>query len=185
MSKQYVIVLDFGYPTDPQQRSTITDLADYIVTNFAENAKVMVLAQECTYAELRQRGFPGEQLVEICSGQSTSVGLESGGSYHMLRMANDMLWQLMLDDLGTAPMIDDASSRRNWHPPMAITLVAHALHAPRVVQQGRLFGMRLIPARGLPTALYQNAAQWWCRNRLAWHFREIVGYIPLKLSHQL
>lgn len=185
MSKQYVIVLDFGYPADPNKRSTITDLADYIITNFAKNTKIVILAQEYIYSELQRQNFPNKQLVAIRSGQSTSVGLESGGSYHMLRMANDTLWRLMLNDLGTAPMVDDASSRRNWHPPLSITLVAHALHAPRIVQQGKLFGMRLIPAKGLPTALYANAAQWWCRSRPAWYFREVVGYIPLKLSYQL
>ena len=185
LSKQYVIALDFGYPANPNERSTIEDLADHIVTNFSKNAKAMILAQEYVHAELQRRNFPDDQLVEICSGQSTSIGLESGGSYHMLRMANDTLWRLMLDDLSKTPMTDDASPRRNWHPPLTIKLVAHALHAPRIVQQGKLFGMRLIPAKDLPTALYPNAAQWWCRSRRAWYFRESIGYIPLKLSRQL
>lgn len=183
--EQYVVALDFGYPSDPKQRSTIDDLADFIVRNYADEPKTVVLAQEFIYAALLRRGFPRERLLEVGTGQSNTNGLESGGSYHMLREATGMMRELAKDDFGTRPLTDDLGPGRVW-PPIAATVVAHALHVRRVVRQGRLFGLQLAPPpQKLPTALYRNAAQWWCRGRLRWYLREIIGFIPLRLAGQI
>ena len=95
-----------------------------------------------------------------------------------------MMRELAKDDFGTQPLADDLGPGRTW-PPITATVVAHALHVRRVVRQGRLFGLELRPADGLPTELYRNAAQWWCRGRLRWHLREIIGFIPLRLAGQI
>ena len=177
--EQYVVALDFGYPINPQRRSTINDLADFIIGCYAEETETVVLAQEFIYDMLCRQGFPRSRLLEVNTGQSGTNGLESGGSYHMLRAASAMLKQLTAVNWTPSVMMVDGG------PPIEATVVAHALHVRRVVRQGRLFGLKLTPADGLPTALYRNAAQWWCRNRLGWHLREMIGFIPLRLAGQI
>lgn len=175
--KQYVIALDFGYPMNPQRRSTINDLAELIVRNYADEPETVVLAQEFIYDMLCRLGFPRERLLEVSTGQSGTDGTKSGGSYHMLRGASAILRQLRAVNWTSAIVSDE--------PPIRATVVAHALHVRRVMRQGRLFKLNLTPAEGLPTTLYRNAAQWWCRSRLAWYLREVIGFIPLWLAKQI
>lgn len=187
LRKDYVVALDFGYPNNPQQQSSITDLAAFIMRNYADEARTVVLAQDFIYDSLCRMRFPRERLLEVGSGQSSTAGLESGGSYHMLQMASALIRQLESENAGTRPLPDDlaASGAGRHQPGIPATVVAHALHVRRVVRQGTLVGLRLTPAKGLPTALYRNAAQWWCRNRWAWHLREAIGFIPLKMAGQI
>lgn len=182
MKQNYVIALDFGYPMNPQRRSSITDLAEFIVRNYADEPQTVILAQDFIYDSLCRMKFPKGRLLEVGSGQSSSMSLENGGSYHMLRMAAEMLWQLESDGFGARPMSDDLGPGRTW-PPLSATVVAHALHVRRVVRQGKLLGLQLAaPPQKLPKALYRSAAQWWCRNRPAWYLREAIGFIPLRLA---
>lgn len=178
--QRYIIALDFGYPIDPQQRSSIDDLADFIVREYADEPETVVLAQECICGVLRQRKFPRQRLLEVATGQSGTNGLESGGSYHMLRAASSLLDCIIERPEG----IDDLPGEEG---PVYLqaTVVAHSLHVWRVVRQGWLFGLELTPAKGLPTALYRNAAQWWCRSRFGWYLREVIGFIPLWLARQI
>lgn len=187
MKQNYVVALDFGYPMDARERSSITDLASFIIYNYADEEQTIVLAQDFIYDYLRRRGFPRGRLLEVSSGQSSTTGTESGGSYHMLQIASAMLRNLEGDGPMTRPLPDDlaASGSKQARPQVSATVVAHALHVRRVVKQGRLFGLKLQPAEGLPTEMYANAAQWWCRNRLAWYLRELIGFIPLRLAGQI
>lgn len=180
--EKYVIALDFGYPANPRAKSSITDLAELVYREWAEDSQTMVLAQDFIYDSLYRMHFPEERLLEVGSGQSTSVGLENGGSYHMLKRASEML-----EPLGARPFdwVPTKMLPQERRPPIQATVVAHALHVKRVVKQGRLFGLELTPAQNLPTKLYPAAAQWWCRNKYGWHFREFIGYLPLKLAGQL
>lgn len=153
--------------------------------NYADEPQTVILAQDFIYDSLCRMKFPKGRLLEVGSGQSNSIGLENGGSYHMLRMAAEMLWQLESDGFGARPMSDDLGPGRTW-PPLSATVVAHALHVRRVVRQGKLLGLQLAaPPQKLPKALYRSAAQWWCRNRPAWYLREAIGFIPLRLAGQI
>lgn len=183
LRKNYVIALDFGYPSNPRLRSSINDLAEFVARNYTDDQEAVVLAQDFIYDSLCRLGFPRSRLIEVGTGQSSTAGTESGGSYHMLKEASAILRNVERESFGTKPLADDL--RRGDWPPIRATLVAHALHAPRVVKQGRLFGMTLTPAEGLPRRLYKNAAQWWCRNALGWHLRELIGFIPLRLAGQI
>lgn len=184
LRQNYVIALDFGYPLNPQRRSSITDLADFIIKNYTDEPQTVVLAQDFIYDSLCRHGFPKNRLLEVGTGQSSTTGTESGGSYHMLREASAMLREMERDGAGTKPLMDDLTSG-TWPPLPVVTLVAHALHAPRVVKQGRLFGLELTPAEGLPRRLYKNAAQWWCRSVPGWYLREVIGFVPLRLAGQI
>lgn len=178
-----MIALDFGYPMNPQQKSSITDLASFIMQNYADEPQTVVLAQDFIYDSLCRMKFPKDRLLEVGSGQSSTAGLSSGGSYQMLQMAAEMLRQL--ETRGTRPLPDDLRPGRAW-PPLLATVVAHALHVRRVVRQGKLLGLQLAPPpQKLPKALYNNVAQWWCRSRPAWYLREALGFIPLRLAGQI
>ena len=50
---EYVIVLDFGYTKDRKVKSTIHELAGYVMAHYGDRDDVMVLAQEEAYARLR------------------------------------------------------------------------------------------------------------------------------------
>lgn len=179
MEQKYVIALDFGYPMNPQRRSSINDLAELIVRNYADEPETVILAQEFIYDMLCRLKFPRSRMIEVATGQSGTNGTEGGGSYHMLRAASAMLRQLTtVNWTPTATPVDGGS-------PIEATVVAHALHVPRVMRQGRLFNLKLTPAEGLPKRLYKNAAQWWCRSRIWWHLRELIGFIPLRLAGQI
>lgn len=117
-------------------------------------------------------------------GSQAQPGPKVAVHTHMLREASAMLREMERDGAGTKPLIDDLTSG-TWPPLPVVTLVAHALHAPRVVKQGRLFGLELTPAEGLPRRLYQNAAQWWCRSVPGWYLREVIGFVPLRLAGQI
>jgi len=183
LKQNYVIALDFGYPMNPQQKSSITDLASFVMRNYADEPQTVVLAQDFIYDSLCRMKFPKDRLLEVSSGQSSTAGLSSGGSYQMLQMAAEMLRQL--ETYGTRPLLDDLRPGQAW-PPLSATVVAHALHVRRVVRQGELLGLQLAPPpQKLPKALYNNAAQWWCRSRPAWYLREVLGFIPLRLAGQI
>lgn len=142
MKQNYVIALDFGYPMNPQQKSSITDLASFIMRNYADEPQTVVLAQNFIYDSLCRMKFPKDRLLEVSSGQSSTAGLSSGGSYQMLQMAAGMLRQLEI--CGTRPLLDDLRPGQAW-PPLSATVVAHALHVRRVVRQGKLLGLQLAP----------------------------------------
>lgn len=157
LRQNYVIALDFGYPLNPQRRSSITDLAELIMREYTDEPQTVVLAQDFIYEALCRYGFPRSRLIEVGTGQSGTNGTEGGGSYHMLREAARMLRELERSKGGTKPLADNLGSG-TWPPLPIATVVAHALHVPRVVKQGRLFGLELTPAEGLPRRLYKNAA---------------------------
>jgi len=113
--------------------------------------------------------FPKGNLLKVDIGQSNTNGLEEGGSYHVLKRASEMI----------------AGRTGGNYAETRVEIVAHQLHLPRVIKQAELFGLNAKPSRNLPTNLYPVAAQWWCRKKWLWYLREIVGYIPLKLSGQL
>lgn len=144
---------------NPQRRSSITDLAEFIVRNYADEPQTVILAQDFIYDSLCRMKFPKGRLLEVGSGQSNSIGLENGGSYHMLRMAAEMLWQLESDGFGARPMSDDLGPGRTW-PPLSATVVAHALHVRRVVRQGKLLGLQLAapPPEAAEGTLSQRSA---------------------------
>lgn len=142
LKQNYVIALDFGYPMNPQQKSSITDLASFIMRNYADEPQTVVLAQNFIYDSLCRMKFPKDRLLEVSSGQSSTAGLSSGGSYQMLQMAAGMLRQLEI--CGTRPLLDDLRPGQAW-PPLSATVVAHALHVRRVVRQGKLLGLQLAP----------------------------------------
>lgn len=178
----YVIVLDFGYPLDPRKRSTIDDLAEFVMQYYSDEPETIVLTQDYSYDSLCRAGFPKRRLLKIRTGQSTTTGLSEGGSYHMLREACIMLERLGAREFDWAPPTMLPGGR----PLIRATVVAHALHVHRAIKQGKLLGLQLTtPPQSLPTALYQNAAQWWCRNRPAWYLCEALGAIPLRLAGQL
>lgn len=54
-SLYHAIVLDFGYPNDPDKVSSITDLAQCVQRNYQQNPDVVVLAQSCTYEGLAKQ----------------------------------------------------------------------------------------------------------------------------------
>ena len=168
--RKYVLVVDFGYPEDPEELSTIDDLAQYVCDHYLVHRDDgwVILAQSETYGALRQMGFWSNQIIELGVSQSTTVGgLRSGGSFEVVQAARDYL---------------RAHEKRK---PKVITLVAHSLHAKRVVRQGQIVGLKLRPAPNLPEVLYKSAAQWWCRSKWGWYLREVIGYLPLKLTGQL
>lgn len=168
-SLKYAIVLDFGYPNDPEEISSITDLAQCAQRNYWKDDDAVVLAQSCTYEHLMKGDlFPKGKLLRINVGQSNTNGLEEGGSYHVLKRASEMI-----------------AERGDSYAETEVEIVAHKLHLPRVMKQDELFNLKVRPSKNLPTNLYPTAAQWWCRKKYLWYFREIVGYIPLKLSGQL
>ncbi len=175
----YVIVLDFGYGVDSAWRTSIDDLADCTEKFCAkcDPERTVVLAQSATYACLRQRSKmkPG-QVQEIKVGQSTTNGTAGGGSYHVLKEARRMIIDDMLKKTGMTPSF-----------PYTVLVVAHKAHLPRVKKQGMLRNIRLnlVPIENLPSAFYDTAAQWWCRNQLLWCLREAIGYVPLKIMGQL
>ncbi len=171
---KYAIVLDFGYANDPDKPSTIHDLAETTRRNFYYDNETVVLAQTESYIRLYLDGFPAYRLLKIDVGQSGTNGTSGGGSYHVLKRAKGMIIERELMHTGRIPTF-----------PMIVTLVAHKLHVPRAVKQGELFGLTLVNAYELPTKLYSVAAQWWCRKKWLWHLREAIGYIPLKLLHQI
>lgn len=169
MSSLYAVVLDFGYPENPDALLSITDLAQCAQRNYWQNPDVLVLAQSCTYEYLAKRKiFPEERLLKIEVGQSNTNGLAAGGSYHVLKRASKMIRERAGEDYDEV-----------------VEIVAHELHLPRVLRQAGLFGLTAKPGGNLPTNLYATAAQWWCRKKYLWYFREMVGYVPLKLSGQL
>lgn len=177
----YVIVLDFGFPKlkEPDTAwSSIEDLADCTINNFKPKQKELaILAQTESFKALTQRHvyLPGQlQLIPV--GQSATNGTTEGGSYHVLACAKDMIEQY--------EFVKIAICGTNYQPP-DIYVVAHQLHLPRVIQQGKIFSMKLIPASSLPTALYPHAAQWWCRNKLLWNVREALGKPLLKWKRQI
>lgn len=166
----YVIVLDFGYAKDATKRTSIWDLGDYVAQYCKENPSVTVLAQSETFQYLNERHATCcRRLLKITVGQSSTDGTTDGGSYHVLREA--------------ARMIDQEGSWFRDHA--TIFVVAHSLHVARVVRQGRLFGLNLLALPNLPCKLYTAADQWWCRNRLFWYFRELIGCPILKLKGQI
>lgn len=184
LEQKYVIALDFGYPLNPHRRSSIDDLAELVLRDYACESGVVVLAQDFIYDKLCRSGFPRERLLEVGTGQSSTNGTESGGSYHMLREANAILRGLEQQKAGTRSLADDLG-HKPWPPLPIITVVAHALHVRRVVKQGRLFGLEMTPAEELPSRLYRNAAQWWCRSRAGWYLREAIGFVPLRIAGQI
>lgn len=169
LSRYYVIALDFGYAKHPRGRTTIEDLGDYVYYHYRHAQDAIILAQECTFFYLLSIDFPPERLRLIDVGQSSANGTEGGGTYHVLQEAHDMIHQLEYIARYSKP----------------IHLVAHQAHTKRAIRQGQISNLQLHPRPGLPSRFYRAADQWWCRNCLFWHIREVVGYLPLKLSHQL
>lgn len=172
----FAIVLDFGYTRDPTIPSTIHDLGEHVLTYEAQTRGSIILAQSATYAHLcRQRPdlVRTGRIREIRIGQSSAKnggGIQGGGTYHVLREARRMIL------------------RHNYtlgEKPMLVTLVAHRLHMPRALRQARLLGMSPIAAAYLPTKLYREAEQWWCRSAFLWYLGECVRYFPLKLAKQI
>ena len=188
LGNKYVLAVDFGYPMNPHARSSILDLTEVVRRHYASDPRTIVLAQDFIHDMLarRQFRFPAERLIEVASGQSTTADLKSGGSYHMLQQARAIMLAIERGAYypGKAVSIELPRSLDGW-PRMDATVVAHALHVGRVVKQGKLLNLELTPAEGLPTRLYGEAAQWWCRSRAGWYFREMLGYIPLKLAGQI
>ena len=179
---KYVIAVDFGYPLNHRQRSSISDLAELTFKTWGDRPDTVILAQDFIYDKLSHHGFPRDRLIEVGTGQSNTAGLQSGGSYHMLKEAHAIICRLESD---TCRSQQPQSHPSNASPPIQATVVAHALHVKRVVRQGQLLGLSLTPADNLPTRLYSSAAQWWCRNTFAWHLREAIGFIPLRLAGQI
>lgn len=139
----------------------------------------MILAQTETYQALAQRHvyLPG-QLALIPIGQAATNGTTGGGTYHVLACAKEMIEQYEFDQVVKLP------HGENYQAP-TIYVVAHQLHLPRAVKQGKIFSMDLIPAAHLPSQFYPIAAQWWCRNKILWYLREAVGIPFLKWKHQI
>lgn len=171
-----MVVLDFGYTKDPDVPSSIHDLGDCILRHgAARRADTIVLAQSATYDYLRKKSpdlAESGRLHEIKvaqSGSENAGGVKDGGSYFVLKRAKEMLSEIKL--------------------PVAtydVYLLAHQLHFPRARRQAYLVGFSwVVPFPNAPDRLYAAAAQWWCRSRVLWNLREIVGYIPLKLAGQI
>lgn len=180
---RYVIVLDFGYPKDPSTagKSSINDLAAFTAFRYRGSKRnVTILAQTCTYEAMKSlcdRLDLGFELVPISVGQSGTNGVSGGGSYHVLQKASEII--SAMEQKRNGPLPDYVLELTD------ITLIAHQLHMPRALRQAQLFGMRPEIPKDLPTQLYPIAAQWWCRGKFRWYLREFIGYIPLKLAHQI
>lgn len=169
MQKNYVIVLDFGYTESAAIESSIADLAEAAKINYQKLPWSAVLAQSYTYEYMYYNQIvSSDDLHLIGVGQSNTNGLQDGGSYHVLKQAREMLEEMDGD----------------YHK-AKIVLVAHELHMPRVLRQAKLLGLNVEPGEELPSMLYSTAAQWWCRGKYRWYFREICGYLPLKIAGQL
>lgn len=165
--RTYVIVPDFGYAKYPRGRTTIHDLGDCAAEYCASHPDTVVLAQSETYQYLRERHrYRHERLRQINVGQAGTNGTTGGGTYHVLREAARMMRQ-------ESPDCTKAF------------VVAHDLHARRVIKQGKLFGLELIALPNLPHKFYSTADQWWCRNRWLWYAREILGYPFLRYKGQI
>lgn len=196
---RYVVVLDFGYPTRLANLpcSSIGDLARYTLAHYAIYPATVILAQDYTYdymVALRdlsnqevdrinaagtpfinpvQYQYPAE-IVKIEVGQSTTAGLENGGSYHVLKAAAEMITKLEQQRTG----------QQATHA-QEVTLIAHRSHAPRASLQAEKLGLITEIPSDLPAKFHTMAAQWWCRSKWAWCLRELIGYIPLKLAGQI
>lgn len=169
----YVTVLDFGYTMEYETRSSIDDLAEYVEKKYAGNPEALILAQPRVYAKLTNDGkLPKERLALIHVDQSSTFGLCRGGTYHALKEAKRMI------DSGVMGH-DPAECSRIVH------LVAHSLQVVRAMKQGLLMDLILVPYGEMPEALYDTAAQWWCRGPNRWSVRATLGYLPLKLLRQL
>lgn len=186
MGIKFVLAVDFGYPMDWHQRSSIEDLAECVCRRWREDTEAVVLAQDFIHDRLCRMRFPQERLIEVASGQSSTASTESGGSYHMLQQARAIMLSIERGQYypGRQVPVELPRGLDQW-PQMRAYVVAHKLHVGRVVKQGRLLRMTLVPTKELPTKLYPTAAQWWCRSKPGWYCREIIGYIPLKLAGQL
>lgn len=169
MQKKYVIVLDFGYTENLSRESSIVDLAYAAEINYQNLSGAMVLAQSCTYEYMYYNQIiSSDYLWRIDVGQSSTDGVKGGGSYHVLKRAKEIL-----------------EEREGDYRKTKIILVAHALHMPRVLRQAKLLGLEAEAGEELPSRFYPTAAQWWCRGKYRWYFREICGYLPLKITGQL
>lgn len=165
----FVIVLDFGYAKATTERTSIEDLGSHVYTHYSKDPNAVILAQSATYEYLRYLQFPMRRLHLINVGQADTNGTKGGGTYHVFQEAHQMICHL----------------RGKAKYEKTIQLVAHQSHVSRALRQGQLFHLQLHPAPDLPTEFHLAADQWWCRGPLLWRIREIVGYLPLKLSHQI
>lgn len=168
-------VLDFGCARKNVPRSSIDDLAERAIVNYHEKPEIITLAQAESYKAIRRRrAIPERQLYEIAVGQSSTNGTKGGGSYHVLQ-----------EMVAKTIMLERERSGGSIPTPFRADLIAHAAHAPRIIRQGKLFYLELVPVDNLPGRFYDTAAQWWCRNSVLWTVREVVGYIPLRINGQL
>lgn len=165
----YVIALDFGYPINPRRRSTIDDLSDYLLAHYARQNDCTILAQEYCYQSVMQYApklLAKVDLIDVAQSQLRNFnGLQDGGSYYVLKMAQQMIHPKDADE--------------------KIVLVTHQLLASRALHQAQLLGLEMELAADLPGQVYRNARQWWCRNRPCWYLREICGYPFLKFLGQV
>ncbi len=196
----FVIVLDFGYPLpNTPGRTSIDDLAECCLRNYRHDRDAVILAQERTFRHLSQTYqtigntttipvfLPG-RLIEITGddvGQSSTNGTSGGGSYHVLRAARGIIQAKMgkQEHPHNDNVAPRGASQLRGNP--VVHVVAHQAHLPRVLKQGKLFGLNLQPAPNLPSQFYPCAAQWWCRSQPLWLLREIIGFIPLKMAGQI
>lgn len=170
------MVLDFGYANDPRITSSIHDLGEYVLNRKVEiRHNTIVLAQTASYNYLCEKSpvlARSGRLFEIDveqSGTKNGAGVRDGGSYFVLKRAYEM-----------ATVLDIANS------PYDVCIVAHKLHMPRALRQAKLVGFSdAVACSDVPSKLYRDAAQWWCRHRLFWYLRETIGFLPLKIAGQI
>lgn len=178
----YVIVLDFGHPKDLADisSSSISDLGNYAIRQYGCEDDAVILAEGHTYQYLQSitahnSDLTKASIVEIpIYGQPGNLHcLTQGGSYRVLQSAKMQILQL-----------EKARTGNNTCTVEAI-LIAHQYHVKRTSLQAKKLGLLVSIPGNLPDKFYNGAAQWWCRSKFMWRLRELIGYLPLKLTGQL